>query len=116
MLAKLGWSAALLAAICFGEPLMSPAGLSGSVRRPFVTLVVDAETGRPLSHLRITTDNGIVCFTRPDGEANWTEGSLMNRGVRFAVQDDERQFANADATLHVTSGGAATIAVRRRTI
>ena len=113
MVRKLVWAAVLLAAICFGEPLMSPNGLSGHVRDPFVMLVVDADTGRPVPHLRMTTDNGIVCFTRPDGAVNWTEGSLMNRSVHFAVRDDQQQFANVDATVHVTSGGAATLTVRR---
>ena len=115
MFRKFAWAATLLGAICFGEPLMSPNGLSGYVRDPFVMLVLDADTGRPVPHLRMTTDNGIVCFTRPDGAVNWTEGSLMNRGVHFAVRDDQQQFANTDATVHVTRGGVATLTVRRRT-
>jgi len=114
MVIKIVWAAVLLGAICFGEPLMSTAGLSGSVGVPFVLHVVDADTGLDVPHLRITTDNGITCFTQANGVVNWTEGSLMNRGVHFAVRDDQQNFDGLDATLNVTSGGTATLAVQRR--
>ena len=75
---------------------------------------MDARTGIGVPFLRITTDNGIVCYTRLDGQVTWAESSLMSRGVHFEVSDESNRFVSADATLRVTHGGRAELTVQRR--
>jgi hypothetical protein len=87
----------LVAGSVFAEPL----GFGG---RPFTLHVVDAATGRGLHKVKITTDDGIVCYPLRDGSASFSERSLMGRNVRFAVQ-------GTVTTLPVTHGGTGTITV-----
>jgi hypothetical protein len=88
-----------------GEPLLSPA--------PFTMRVADAQTGRGVHGLRVTTDNGIVCYSLPDGTLTWGEYSLMSRDVRFTIQDDRHRFDGLDTVLHVTHGARAQITIHR---
>ncbi|MET0168669.1 MAG: hypothetical protein ABW318_27205, partial [Vicinamibacterales bacterium] len=50
---------------------------------------------------RITTDNGIVCYTMLDGSAAFGESSLMGRAVRFQIEDETHRFNGLDATIRV---------------
>jgi hypothetical protein len=100
-------SIALIGLTFPGEPSLE--------RAPFKMRVVDEQTGLGVPHLRVTTDNGIVCYTRADGDVIWTESSLMSRGVRFEIKDERNQFDNVGATLAVTHGGQAALKVHRRT-
>ena len=52
---------------------------------PFQMRVVD-QTGHGVPHVKLTSDNGIVCYTRADGSVLWTESSLMDRDVKFRVE------------------------------
>ena len=89
----------LAAASVFAEPI------SG---RAFTLRVVDARTGIGVHGVRITTDNGIVCYTLLDGSAGFNESSLMGRIVRFTVQDLRLQSNTLDTTLDVRRCGSAT--------
>jgi hypothetical protein len=84
-------------------------------RPPFEMRVVDERTGLPVPDIRITTDNGIVCHTLGTGACFWWRSSLMNRDVRFQIQDETNQFDSIGATLRVTHAGQAEIKIRRRT-
>jgi hypothetical protein len=88
-----------------GEPLLTPA--------PFTMRVVDAQTGRGVHGLRVTTDNGIVCYSLPDGTLMWGEYSLMSRDVRFTIQDERHRFDGLDTRLHVTRGARAQVTIHR---
>lgn len=79
---------------------------------PFTMHVID-ETGRDAAGVRITTDNGIVCFTRLDGKASWTELSLLRRAVSVHVRDDYHRYTDAAARLQFASGGHGTVTVHR---
>jgi hypothetical protein len=57
----------------------------GSMPQPFLMRIVDP-AGNGIPHVRVTSDNGIVCHTRADGSIHWTERSLMSREVRFLIQ------------------------------
>jgi hypothetical protein len=84
----------LVAASVFAEPIaLSPA--------PFRMRVIDANTGEGVPNLRITTDNGIVCYTMLDGSAAFGESSLMGRAVRFQIEDETHRFNGLDATIRV---------------
>ena len=74
--------------------------------------VVD-ESGRDAAGVRIITDNGIVCFTRLDGKASWTELSLLRRAVRVEVRDDYHRYADTSARLQFDRGGHSTVTVHR---
>jgi len=65
--------------------------------------------------LRIVADNGGVWLTQANGSVFfWGPSSLMNRDVRFEIQDDSNHFDSIATTLHLSRGGKATVAVRRR--
>ena len=81
---------------------------------PFTIRVVDERTGVGVPGLRVTTDNGIVCYTRHNGEVLWEESSLMDRGVRFEIRDEKNQFDGFGATLRVMYGGQAALKVHRQ--
>jgi hypothetical protein len=84
------------------------------VPAPFTMRVVDDQTGAPVPGLRITTDNGIVCYTQRHGDVRWTEWSLMNRRVRFEVNDRNHRFDPVAVTLGVMYGGQGALKVHRR--
>ena len=84
------------------------------VPTPFTIQVVDEQTGQAVPNLRVTTDNGIVCYTRDNGDVAWRESSLMGRDVGFTIKDRRNQFDKLGATLQVTPGGQATLKVHRR--
>jgi hypothetical protein len=96
----------VVAASVFAEPLITSPP-------PYSMRIVDGGTGEGVPRLRITTDNGIVCYTLLDGSVTWGESSLMGRAVRFEMQDDAHRFDSTGTTLHVTHGGHATVTVRR---
>jgi hypothetical protein len=76
---------------------------------PFMMRIVDAESGEGLSRVRVTSDEGYVCYTRADGSVLWTESSLMGRDVRFRI---ETVGAKHIVTARVTPGGNALFAVQ----
>jgi hypothetical protein len=77
---------------------------------PFQMRVVDQQTGQGVPHVKLTSDNGIVCYTRADGSVLWTESSLMDRDVRFRV---EVPGAQTTTRVRVVQGGHAEVAIRR---
>ena len=64
--------------------------------------------GNPVPGLRVVSDNGIVCRTRPDGSIRWTEASLMDRDVQFQIAAPSD---NESVTIYVTPGSRADIQV-----
>jgi hypothetical protein len=76
---------------------------------PFKMRIVD-QAGQGLSHVRLTSDNGIVCYTRADGSVQWTESALMDREVSFRI---ETSTAQRMATVRVSPGGHAEVAIAR---
>jgi hypothetical protein len=76
---------------------------------PFMMRIVDAESGEGLSRVRVTSDEGYVCYTRADGSVLWTESSLMGRDVRFRI---DTVGAKNVVTAHVTPGGHAQFKVQ----
>ena len=75
---------------------------------PFEMRVVDQATREGLAHVRLTSDNGIVCYTRADGSVLWTESALMDRDVAFRI---ETSAAQRTVTVRVKPGGHAELAV-----
>jgi hypothetical protein len=75
---------------------------------PFIMRIVSAERGEGLSRVRVTSDEGYVCYTRADGSVLWTESSLMGRDVRFRI---DAGAARRIVTAHVTPGGLAEFTV-----
>jgi len=94
-------AALFVAGAVVAEPVIFPG-------RPFTLHVVDATTGVGLYGVKITTDDGIVCYTLRDGSASFSERSLMDRTVSFAAQHDG---IATTARFGVTRGGAGTITV-----
>ncbi len=76
---------------------------------PFQIRVVD-QTGQGVPHVKLTSDNGIVCYTRADGSVLWTESSLMDRDVKFRV---EVPGVQTTTRVRVVEGGHAEVAIRR---
>ena len=76
--------------------------------------VVDEQTGVGVPNLRVSTDNGMICYTRANGDVIWIESSLMSRDVRFEIKDEGNQFVNVGVRLLVTPGGQAALKVHRR--
>src|ERR1700733_14748335 len=48
--------------------------------KPFTLTVVDA-SGRAVPYVRVSSDDGIVCYANEQGDVTWPESSLMNRRV-----------------------------------
>jgi hypothetical protein len=77
---------------------------------PFVMRIVDQETGEGISHARLISDNGIVCFTRADGSVLWTESALMDRDVSFRIETPAGQRT---VTVRVKPNGHAVVQMAR---
>jgi len=75
---------------------------------PFQMRLVDQATGKGLAHVRLTSDNGIVCYTRADGSVLWSESALMDRDVSFRI---ETSAAQRTVTVRVKPGGHAEVAI-----
>jgi hypothetical protein len=75
---------------------------------PFLMRIVDQDTGQGVARVRLTSDNGFVCYTRADGSVAWTEAALMDRDVSFRI---ETFTAQRNVTLWVSPGGHAEVAV-----
>jgi hypothetical protein len=69
--------------------------------------LVDQETGKGVAHVRLTSDNGIVCYTRADGSVLWTESALMDREVSFRIETSATQRT----VTGVKPGGHAEVAI-----
>ena len=80
---------------------------------PFQIRVIDQETGLGVAHVRLTTDNGIFCYTRADGTVTWGESSLMGRNVYFRIESPGYRFPGGGKTIRVTHGGRAELDVSR---
>jgi hypothetical protein len=78
---------------------------------PFHVRVVD-QHGRAVSRARVTTDNGVVCYTDAVGRTTFSEWSVMGRDVRFRV-DAGAAATPADTTVHTTFGGHAELTIQR---
>ena len=76
---------------------------------PFQMRVVD-QSGHGVPHVKLTSDNGIVCYTRADGSVLWTESSLMDRDVLFRI---ETSGAQTVTSVRVVEGGHAEVAIQR---
>jgi hypothetical protein len=90
------------------------AGWSMLAPAPFTMRVVD-EHGHGVAGVRIVTDNGIVCFTRLDGQVSWAEWSLLRRTVTLDMRDDWQRYADAAARLPFTPGGHGMVAMQHLT-
>jgi hypothetical protein len=101
------------AIVLFGPAFLVHARLA-SAAVPFAMHVVDEETGVGIASLRVTTDNGIICYTHANGDVTWTESSLMRRAVHFEIGDGENRFHTGGVTARVTPGGQITVKVRHR--
>ena len=75
---------------------------------PFQMRLVDQETGKGIAHVRLTSDNGIVCYTRADGSVLRTESALMDRDVSFRI---ETSAAQRTVMVRVKPGGHAEVAI-----
>src|SRR5262245_4740327 len=75
---------------------------------PFQMLIVDQQTGQGISHARLISDNGLVCYTRADGSVLWTESTLMDRDVSFRI---ETAGAKRTVVVHVIPGGRTDVAM-----
>ena len=75
---------------------------------PYMMRIVDAQSGEGLSRVRVTSDEGYVCYTRADGSVLWTESSLMGRDVRFRI---DAARGKRLVTARVTPGGHAEFSV-----
>ena len=75
---------------------------------PYQMRIVDQQTGQGISRVRLTSDNGLVCYTRADGSVPWTESALMDRDVSFRIETSTTQRT---VTVRVTPGGHAEVAV-----
>jgi hypothetical protein len=75
------------------------------VSEPFDLRIADA-AGNGIPGVRVVSDNGIVCRTRPDGSIRWTEASLMDRDVRFQIA---AASGSESVTVHVKPGERAEI-------
>ena len=89
------------------------AGWSVLKPAPFTLRVVD-EHGRGVAGVRIVADNGIVCFTRLDGQVSWEEWSLLRRTVTLDMRDNWQRYADATARLPFTPGGHGTVTMQYR--
>ena len=94
-------SAALLAGGLFAESALA---------QPFTMRVVD-EFGHGIAHVRVVTDNGIVCYSLLDGTLRFSESSIMRRFVRFSVNDDAHGKGKVIA-LHVKRGSTAVVTLQ----
>jgi len=90
------------------------AGWSMLAPAPFTMRVVD-EHGHGVAGVRIVTDNGIVCFTRLDGQVSWAEWSLLRRTVTLDMRDDWQRYADAAARLPFTPGGHGMVTMQHLT-
>lgn len=77
---------------------------------PFELRILDQDTGAGVSHIRLTSDNGIVCYTRPDGSVLWTESALMDREVSFRI---DTSAGPRMVTVRVTPGGYSEVEIGR---
>src|SRR5581483_6885223 len=78
---------------------------------PFQMRVLD-QNGQGVSHAKLTSDNGIVCYTKVDGSVRWTESSLMDRAVTFRIEAPGG--AQTTAKVRVIEGGHAEVAIPQR--
>jgi hypothetical protein len=62
-------------------------------RPPFQMRVVEEQTDVGLANLRVVTANGIACYTRANADVSWGESSLMDRDVRFEIEDPRDSLA-----------------------
>ena len=92
--------------------LLGSVFVESALARPFTMRVVD-ESGHGVAHVRVVTDNGIVCYSLLDGTLSWSESSLMRRSVRFSLNDDAHAFKTRVTTMHVTRGTTAIVTLDR---
>src|SRR5262245_11623569 len=81
---------------------------------PFTMRVVDADNGAGVPDLRVTTDNGLVCYTLHNGAVSWPEWSLVGRRVRFEVHDGANRYADSTIAVGVSFGGRSELKVHRQ--
>lgn len=98
---------AVLPVLLFFLPL-SAAPDNSAWANPFQMRIVDQQSGQGISNVRLTTDNGLVCYTRADGSVPWTESALMDRDVSFHI---ETSAVQRTVTLRVIPGGHAEVAI-----
>ncbi len=72
---------------------------------PFQITIIDQRTGQGVPHIRLTSHNGIVCYTRSNGTVMWNEPSLMDRHVYFSIESPDHHFPGGGTTLRVKHGG-----------
>ena len=102
--------AALLGGGVFAESILA---------QPFTMRVVD-ETGRGVAHVRVVSDNGIVCYSLLDGTLRWSESSITlgrrSEGIELRTCGgvDENHCAAARGASSGSSGSVARFTNARR--
>jgi len=97
-----------LAALLLGSMFLT-------VPAPYAMPIIDAETGVPLSGLRVTADNGILCMSTGAGALLWDEWTLMNRRVTFTIEDAGHRDERTEISLAVRIGGRVVVPIRAMT-
>jgi hypothetical protein len=81
----------------------------------FEMQIVSDQTGAGVPNIRIRADKGLVCHTqRGTGACIWWAPSLMDRTVRFEIDDEEGRFDRFVAILDVVQGREARLKIHRR--
>jgi hypothetical protein len=102
----------LLAPLLFLIPFGAyPRHRANRSAEPFQIRIVDQQSGQGVPNIRLTSDNGILCYARPDGTILWTESSLMDREVYFSIDSPSYRFPGGGKAIRVTHGGKAEFLV-----
>lgn len=86
--------------------------------QPFTIKVVDAETGRGIPLVELTTTNKIKLYTDSAGYVAFNEPGLMNQSVFFSLfshgyQVEPDFFGNRGQAVDVVPGGSVTLTMNR---
>ena len=81
--------------------------------KSFQIRIVDQMTRKGVPHVRLTTDNGIICYTGPDGNVTWSESSLMDRNVYFKIESSGYVFPGGGKLIRVTHGARVELQISR---
>ena len=98
----------LVGLLVVGEPYTAPTPSP----TPFTMRVVDAQTGRGVPGLRLTSDNGVVCYTTRNGETRWGERSLLGRIVHFDARTLTREATSSRNGERIRAAARSTVVSR----
>jgi hypothetical protein len=82
---------------------------------PFELQILSDKTGLGVANIRVRADNGLVCRTqRGTGACIWWAPSLMDRTVRFEIDDEQGRYDGFAAILDVVEGGQVRLKIHQR--